>query len=229
ARQLRPEDRRLPLGGIGLHHPRQEVESGFVHENKHPAFASRPLPQLRPDFVPPALDGFLVPLNGSPDRHLGRPVQLLEQPADVVFVVADAKLLLDHLGDAGTGPYLTPKPVSFRAMPQELRDQTLLSGREFGRASGTGVSAEGLRPAVADTGKPTAYTHGGDAQRLGDVTPRPALPLQMQRSKPPPHKPVRRKLIRVLHTPILCGEKCNFLCAAVSKGHRPLFKAGYLT
>src|SRR4051794_39480512 len=188
----------------------------FRPKNPPPAPPPPPPLQVWPDLVPPAPDGFLVPRDGPADRHLGRPVQLLEQPADVVFVVADAELLLDHLGDAGTGPHLTPKPVSLRAMPEELRDQTLLSGREFGRASGTGVSARGLRPAVADTGEPRADAPGGNAQRPGDVLPRPALPLQVQRSKPPPLKPVSRKLIRDLHTPILCGEQGNLLCAAVS-------------
>jgi hypothetical protein len=46
-------------------------------------------------------------------------VQFLEQPADVVLVVADAKLLLDHLGNAGTGPHLTPEPIGLRAMPED--------------------------------------------------------------------------------------------------------------
>ena len=138
ARLLLADDRRLRLGGVGPDHPRQQVEPRFVLENQHPALAPRPPSQFRPDLVTPAPDGFLVPLDGPPDRHLGRPVQFLEQPADVALVVADAELLLDHLGDAGTGPDLTPKPVGLRAMPEELRDQALLSGREFGRASGAG-------------------------------------------------------------------------------------------
>ena len=102
-------------------------------------------------------------------------MQFLEQPADVVLVVADAELLLDDLGDAGTGPDLAAEAVRLRAVPEELRDQTLLSGRELGRASGTGAGAQGLRAAVADTSEPTADAHRRDAQRLGDVPPRPAL------------------------------------------------------
>jgi hypothetical protein len=39
----------------------------------------------------------------------------------------------------------------------------------------------------------------------------------VQRSKPPPLKPVSRNHIRDLHTPILRGDKRNLLCAAVSK------------
>src|SRR5581483_1164028 len=131
----------------------------------------------------------------------------------MVLVVADAKLLLDHLGNAGTGPHLTPKPVGLRAMPEELRDQALLSGREFGRAPRTGVGAQGFRSASAGPGEPTADTLGGDAECLGDVVPRPALLLQVQRSKPPPLQRVSRKGIRNLHASILCAEERNPLCA----------------
>src|SRR5581483_4129555 len=97
-----------------------------------------------------------------------------EQPADVVLVVADMELLLDHVGDAGTGPDLTPKPVGLGAMPEELGDQALLGGREFGRGARAGVSAQGLGSAVAGPREPAAGAHRGDAERLGDVLPRPA-------------------------------------------------------
>src|SRR5207249_3070206 len=130
------------------------------------------------------------------DRHLGRPVQFLEQPTDVVLVVADAELLLDHSGDAGAGPYFTPEPVSLRPVPKELRDQPLLRGTEFGRGSGAGVGAQSLQPAVTGASEPAADAHRGDAERLGDVVPGPALLIQVQRSKPPPLKPVSGKEIR---------------------------------
>ena len=141
ARLLLAEDRRLRLGGVRPDQPRQQVEPRFVLENQHPALALRPPAQVRPDLVPPAPDGLLVALDGPPDRHLGRPVQFLEQPADVVLVVADAELLLDDLGDAGTGPDLAAEAVGLRAVPEELRDQTLLRGREFGRAAGSRAGA----------------------------------------------------------------------------------------
>ena len=121
-------------------------------------------------------------------------------------MVVDAELLLDHASDAGTGPHLASKPVSLRSMPEELRDQPHLSGQELWRASGPGVSAEGLGPAVADPGAPAADAHGGDAQRLGDVLASPALSLQAQRSKPPPLKAISGKYVVGLHTSILCGE-----------------------
>lgn len=178
----------------------------FILENQHAAPTFGSPEQFGPDFATPAADDFLVSLDGPPNWHLGRPMQFSEQPADVAFVVADAKLLLDYFGDASAGPHLTPEPVGLRAMPEELRDQTLLSGREFGRTSRTGVSAQSLRSAVTGMGEPTADAHRGDTERLGDVMPRPALLLQVQRSKPPPLEAASRKEIMVLHTPILCGH-----------------------
>ena len=127
-RLLLAQDRRPRLGGVCPDHPRQQVEPRFVLENQHTALATGPPSQVRPDLVTPAPDGFLVPLDSSPDRHLRRPLQFPEQPADVVLVVADAELLLDHLGDAGTGPHLASEAVSLRTMPEELRDQMLLIG-----------------------------------------------------------------------------------------------------
>ena len=144
ARQLRSEDRRPPLGGIGLHRPLQEVESGFVHQNKHSVLASRPLPQIRPDFVPPGLDGFLVALKGPSDWHLRCPVKLLEQAGDLALVISDPEFLLDHLGDTGARPDLAPEPVSLRTMPQELRNQTTLRERESRWVTRSGMGAEGL-------------------------------------------------------------------------------------
>src|SRR6266545_706402 len=216
ARLLLAEDGCLSLGTISPDQPRQQVEPRFVLENQHAALTLGAPEQFRPDPATPAADGFLVPLDGSPNRHWGRPVQFLEQLADVAFVVAAAQLLLDHQGDARTGPHLASKPVGLRAMPEKLWNQTLLSGRELGRTPRTGLRAQSLRSAVTGTGEPTADAHGGDAERFGDVVPRPALLFQVQRSEPPPLKAGSRKEIMVLHTPILGGEESNLLCAAVS-------------
>jgi len=131
ARQLLSEDRRPPHGSVGFHHPWQEVKPGFVHENQDSALEPRPLPQLRPDFIPPALDGFFIPLDGPPDRRLGRPTQFPEQAGNMAFVIGNSEFLLDNLGDSGAGPNLTAKPISLWPMLQKLRDQTSLGGQEL--------------------------------------------------------------------------------------------------
>src|SRR5262249_43710769 len=131
------------------------------------------------------------------------PAQLLEQLADVALVVADAELLLDHPGDAGTGPDLPPEPVCLRAMPKELGDEALLSDGELGRRARAGVGAQALRPAVAGTCEPAGNAPGGDAQSLGNVPAGPTSTLQVQRTEPPPLQAVSRQEIRGLHPDIL--------------------------
>src|SRR3989440_12557883 len=118
--------------------------------------------------VPRMPDRLLVALEGSPDRHLGRPAQLLQQPADVTPVVADAELLFDDSGDAGGGPNLTAEAVGLRPVPEELGDQVLLAGRELGRRASPGLGPEGLGATRAGTGEPTADSFLGDIQGLGD-------------------------------------------------------------
>jgi hypothetical protein len=94
-------------------------------------------------------------------------------------MVRDAEFLLDDLGNAGAGPHLAAKPVGLRPMPKELRDETLLSRREFGRVARRGPGQQGLRPAVAGAAEPTADGDLGGAQGLGDVALTPALLLEL--------------------------------------------------
>src|SRR5215204_3253135 len=89
ARLLLAEDRRQSRGGVRPDHPREEVEPRFVLKNERPVLAPRPPSQLRPDLISPAFDGRLVPLDGPLDRYLRCPAQLLEEPADMILVVAD--------------------------------------------------------------------------------------------------------------------------------------------
>jgi hypothetical protein len=74
----------------------------------------------------------------------------------------------------------------FRAVPEELRDQAILGGRELGRAAGRGARQEGLGAAVTGPHEPAANRILGDSQGRGELPLRPALLLQLQRSKPPP-------------------------------------------
>src|SRR5581483_6049039 len=178
---------------------RQQVEPGLVHEDQHPALAPRPPAQLRPGLGAPAPDGPLVPLEGPPDRHLRRPAQLLEEFADVALVVAGAELLLEHLCDAGAGPDLTAEAIGLGPVPEELGDQGLLRSGELGRCPWAGASAQGLGPAFAGAGEPTADAHLGNAQGLGGVALGPAVLREGQGSKPPPFKAVSRKEVRDVH------------------------------
>src|SRR5262249_47466686 len=140
--QLRPQFRRAPLRGVGLDDPREPVEPRFVHEDQPPALATRPLQPLRPDRATPALDRRLAARDGPPDRYLGRPAEFLEPAGAMALVVGDPELLLTHLGDAGTGPDLTPEPVSLGTMPEELGDQPALKGCAPRGSPRTGTSEQ---------------------------------------------------------------------------------------
>src|SRR5262249_22138189 len=130
----------------------------------------------------------------------GRPVQAPQEFGDVVFVVEDAELLLDHTGDSGAGPDLAWEAVSLRAVPEELGDEPLLLWREVGRATGARSGAEGLHVALAGAGGPVADGDLGDAQSPRDSALGPAVLLQLPRPKPPPLAPVPRLDFRGPHT-----------------------------
>lgn len=217
ASHLLPEDRRQSLGGIGPDQPRQQVEPRFVHENQHPALAPGLPSQFRPDLVPPAPDGLLVTLDGPPDRHLGRPVQFLEQTPDMPLVVADAELLLDDPGDAGAGPHLATKSVGLRPMPEELGDHVFLGVRQPGRVARCWVGQPCLATTMTGASEPSADRLPGGAQGLGDDPLIPAFLFQVQGLQPPPLTPVMRDEVRRFHAPILPAGKLDRLCAPASR------------
>jgi len=55
---------------------------------------------MGPAIPPPALDGFLVPLQGAALRFLAAPTQASQKFPDVAGVIRNPELLVDHLGHA---------------------------------------------------------------------------------------------------------------------------------
>src|ERR1700722_3933406 len=125
-RQLEPDHRRLTLRTVAPHHRWQQVEPRFVHKNKCSALMARLSTQFWPPHLSPVSDRSFITLDGSPDGHLWRPAQFLQQAADVAFVIADAELLLDDLRHPSTGPQLTTEAIGLRSVPEEFRNQSLL-------------------------------------------------------------------------------------------------------
>ena len=144
----------MPLGGVSPDQSRQQVEPRFVLENQHPVLAPCPLAQFGPDRRTPVLDGLFVSLDGPPNRHLGGPLQFLQEPANVPLVVADAEFLFDNLGNTATSPDLAAEAISLRPVPEELGDQALLRVGELGRAAWDGLRAQHLGAASADASEP---------------------------------------------------------------------------
>src|SRR5262249_60141549 len=111
--------RRLALRAIGLHDPRQQIESRFVHEDEGAALAAGPLPQRRPRLDSPAIDGLLIALDGPGDGDLGSPVESLEDARHLTAAIPGAEFLPEDTGDPITGPDLAREAIGLRARPEE--------------------------------------------------------------------------------------------------------------
>jgi hypothetical protein len=62
-------------------------------------------------------------------------VEGVEEPADVVGVVPDAEVALDHLGDPGGRPQVRPVPVGERPLEEQAHEVLPLPLRQLGRAA----------------------------------------------------------------------------------------------
>ena len=128
------------------------------------------------------------------DRDLRAPSQILEQPRDLALAVGDAELLLDDPGHPAAGPQVAAEAVCLGTVPEEIGDQAQLVGGQLGsHASLVGVRGERLRPALPSGSHPLADGAFGGAESGGDVSLEPALPMEFQRSHPPPLPPVVRR------------------------------------
>ncbi len=74
----------------------------------------------------------------------------------MALVVADAKLLLDDLGDAAAGPEFAAEAVRLGPVPQEVRQQPQLGVAQAGGASRRGAGAEHVGAALGRGGEPSA-------------------------------------------------------------------------
>src|SRR6516162_7545440 len=215
------DDRRLTLGGIGPHQARQKIEPRFVSKNQYAALASRPLSHLRPNLLAPTPDGLLIPLDSSGDRRLGRPVQLLEQPANVVFVVQNAEFFVDHTSDAGACPNRAAETVGLRPVPEKLWNERFLGSRQLGWVARRRVSQECLRTATTRSSEPAADGYLGHTEGVGDVPLTPAFSFEGQRLQPPPGPSVASAKTCGLHTFILFRSLSFFAQLSVEGAGAP--------
>src|SRR5207302_10089125 len=98
----------------------------------------------------------------------------------MAFVIGDPEFLLDHPGDTGAGPDFALKPVSLRSVPEEIGDQSTLSGREFRGVPRSGTSEECRGAAHTSASEPAAHRVLRHAEGFGDGALTPALLLQLQ-------------------------------------------------
>src|SRR6202040_754711 len=82
-------------------------------------------------------NGGLVSFTGPALRLLRRPVQpLAQKPAHMIVMERDSKMTLNQNPDARTRPQLIRPAVGFGALQQQVRQATMLLGRQAWRRAG---------------------------------------------------------------------------------------------
>src|SRR5258708_31187481 len=198
----------LTFRSISPDQPWQQIEAGFIDKNQGSAFTLGPAPQFGPDISLPSFDRLLVPLHGAGDGHLWGPTQLFQQPGDVVLMVTNTEFQFQDLDNACTRPDLTANTIGFRTVPQEIRYQALLLGRQL-RMTSVPVRPQLGRPAFREVGQPLADRRFRDSQSVRNVSVHPAQPCQVHRSKTTPFTPILD--VARLHPPIVSSENLSGL------------------
>jgi hypothetical protein len=73
----------------------------------------------------------------------------VEEAADVVGVVPDTEVALDHLGDPRGRPQVRPVPVGERSLEEQAHELPPLPRGQLRRAARGGPDLEGALPAAA--------------------------------------------------------------------------------
>ena len=103
----------------------------------------------RPLGLVPLFDSRFVSLTGSPLRLLAWPAELVQDPRDVVGMIADAEPLLNQLGHPRAGPEIGVETSFLRAREQyPLQSLQVLDPRSSGlrQTSGPQPAAEPQTP-----------------------------------------------------------------------------------
>jgi hypothetical protein len=113
ARQLDPQDWRLPARRPGAHGHPQQIKPGFVAPRRWRPTPARVFFKRRPALLRPLLDGLFIALARPFDRLLAAPAYLPHQSINVVAVITHSKRPGDDLGDAFRRPDISTKPIRF--------------------------------------------------------------------------------------------------------------------
>jgi hypothetical protein len=97
-----------------------------------------------PFFFDPALDFRLISLDGLALGFLGAPTQGSEKTANVIYMIVDAQVGIDPLGDAGAGPKVGGESGCFGSSKELFLEFGFFSGIELGWATRGGFCVEGI-------------------------------------------------------------------------------------
>src|SRR5690606_15573667 len=123
----------------------------------------------------PPLGRLGIALLGHTLRPLRREMQTAQDAAEMAQVVGDAKLTLDHLRHAGTGPGVSHKPGRLGAAEHDLHQFRLLLIVEFGCWPGMRLGGQALLAAFAGLLPPPPHGTFVGADHFGDLGGRKAL------------------------------------------------------
>jgi hypothetical protein len=105
----------------------------------------------------PAFDLVFIPLQRTPFRLLWSPAQAVHQAANMVRVIAHAKLTLDHLGYARCGPQIGPVALRHRSLEQKADKSLSLGSSQFQWAPGRKAHLQCVHPAASARISPTHH------------------------------------------------------------------------
>jgi hypothetical protein len=143
------------------------------------------------------------------------PAQLVQEFADVIAMVFDQPLPLDHLGDALGGPQLRAVTVRHRTAQQQLHQPLLLGAAEPWRSSwrrfGFESSATTLFPSTA----PAQHAAGMAPDTPGNLMQRKLLPEKSDHAAAALFQQLRRSMRS--HRAILLSDGpsvLHYLCGS---------------
>jgi len=122
----------------------------------------------RPFLLDPALDFPFVPFDGFSLWLLRTPSQRVEQTADMIHMVTDAKEGKNQLGDSGTSPKICGKSCGLRS-PEKIFLQLFFGlGSQTGRAAWCRFGFNATKPNFQEDGFPSPDASAIDLELLGN-------------------------------------------------------------
>src|SRR5207302_8547596 len=136
-----------------------------------------------PALAHPAVDGYLVALDGSPRRSLQAPTHAPEDAPHMTGVIALTGNALDHRRDPRQGPEVGDESLRTRTPQQRTLHTTQGSVVEPRRTSGARRGAQGWLAALLPLPMPAAHALPRDSQATADFRLGHAVAKQDQRSE----------------------------------------------
>jgi len=108
----------------------------------------------RPILSDPLLHGLFVPLAGTFLRLLRTPAHGTQQSADMMHMVLDGELSLDHVANPGASPQVRREPRTLCPFEKAAFELPLLGGGQLGRPAGSWPRLDSVLPLLQEARLP---------------------------------------------------------------------------